>query len=44
VLAAEDGDLIIIAGKGHERYQEIGSCKTDFDDVEHVRAAMEAKR
>mgnify|MGYP003333605172 CR=1 FL=1 len=44
VLAAEDGDLIVIAGKGHERYQEIGSCKADFDDVEHVREAMGARR
>lgn len=44
VLAAEHGDVIVVAGKGHERYQEIGSCKADFDDVEHVRAAMEAKR
>ena len=41
---ANDGDLIIVAGKGHERYHEIGSCKTEFDDVAHIRAAMEVTR
>lgn len=41
---AKDGDVIVVAGKGHERYQEIASCKTEFDDVAHIRAAMEATR
>lgn len=26
------GDIILIAGKGHEKYQEINGVKHDFDD------------
>ena len=29
---AEKGDIILIAGKGHEKYQEINGVKHDFDD------------
>lgn len=29
---AEDGDIIILAGKGHETYQEINRVKHDFDE------------
>lgn len=32
LAAAQPGDLVIIAGKGHENYQIIGSQKFDFDD------------
>ncbi|MFP4456164.1 MAG: UDP-N-acetylmuramoyl-L-alanyl-D-glutamate--2,6-diaminopimelate ligase [Clostridia bacterium] len=32
VMTANDGDIIIIAGKGHETYQIIGNTKYDFDD------------
>lgn len=34
---AEKGDLILIAGKGHETYQEINGEKHHFDDREVVR-------
>lgn len=34
---AEKGDIILIAGKGHETYQIIGTEKTDFDDFKTVR-------
>ena len=30
---ADPGDIILIAGKGHEKYQEIKGVKYDFDDV-----------
>ncbi|MDF2437187.1 MAG: murE [Bacteroidota bacterium] len=30
---AEPGDIILIAGKGHEKYQEIKGVKHDFDDM-----------
>jgi UDP-N-acetylmuramoyl-L-alanyl-D-glutamate--2,6-diaminopimelate ligase len=32
ISMAEAGDIILIAGKGHEKYQEINGVKHDFDD------------
>ncbi len=32
ISMAEKGDIILIAGKGHEKYQEINGVKHDFDD------------
>ncbi len=29
---AKPGDIILLAGKGHEKYQEINGVRTDFDD------------
>lgn len=37
---AQKGDVILIAGKGHEPYQEIEGVKHHFDDHEEVRAAF----
>jgi len=34
------GDVILVAGKGHEPYQEIEGVKHHFDDHEEVRAAF----
>ena len=36
-LLAQKGDVILIAGKGHEDYQEIKGVKHHFDDREIVR-------
>ncbi len=36
-MMAEKGDVILIAGKGHEDYQEIQGVKHHFDDKEVVR-------
>jgi len=33
-MLAEPGDIILLAGKGHEKYQEIKGVKHDFDDME----------
>lgn len=33
VMMAEPNDIIVIAGKGHEKYQEINGVKHDFDDM-----------
>ena len=33
---ANSGDIILIAGKGHEKYQIIGSEKIHFDDLEEI--------
>jgi UDP-N-acetylmuramoyl-L-alanyl-D-glutamate--2,6-diaminopimelate ligase len=39
---ARPGDVLLIAGKGHEDYQIIGTTKTHFDDREEAAAALEA--
>jgi len=39
-MMAEKGDVILIAGKGHEDYQEIQGVKHHFDDKEVVRETM----
>jgi len=36
-MMAQQGDVILIAGKGHENYQEIKGVKHHFDDREVVR-------
>jgi UDP-N-acetylmuramoyl-L-alanyl-D-glutamate--2,6-diaminopimelate ligase len=43
VMMANEGDIILIAGKGHEKYQEINGVRHPFDDMEVVREAMEQK-
>jgi UDP-N-acetylmuramoyl-L-alanyl-D-glutamate--2,6-diaminopimelate ligase len=40
-MLAKAGDIILIAGKGHEDYQIIGTEKHHFDDREEVRKAFE---
>jgi UDP-N-acetylmuramoyl-L-alanyl-D-glutamate--2,6-diaminopimelate ligase len=40
VADAGEGDLILVAGKGHEPYQEIHGVKHPFDDLCEVRKAM----
>jgi UDP-N-acetylmuramoyl-L-alanyl-D-glutamate--2,6-diaminopimelate ligase len=40
-MLAKVGDIILIAGKGHEDYQIIGTEKHHFDDREQVRSAFE---
>jgi UDP-N-acetylmuramoyl-L-alanyl-D-glutamate--2,6-diaminopimelate ligase len=44
VSAAGAGDVVLIAGKGHEQYQEIGERVLPFDDVEVARAALARRR
>ena len=41
---AGEGDVIILAGKGHETYQEIGHEKFHLDDREEVIAHLEEKK
>ena len=33
-MLANKGDIILVAGKGHEKYQEINGVKHHFDDKE----------
>lgn len=37
---AESGDIILVAGKGHETYQEINGIKHDFDDMKITREIL----
>jgi len=41
---AHAGDLVLVAGKGHEKYQEIGGRVLAFDDVEVARGALVKRR
>jgi UDP-N-acetylmuramoyl-L-alanyl-D-glutamate--2,6-diaminopimelate ligase len=38
--SARRGDVILIAGKGHETYQVIGTTKVHFDDREEVETFL----
>ena len=41
VLAdAQPGDVVLVAGKGHENYQIVGTVKLPFDDVEECRRVL----
>ena len=40
ISAAEHGDIVVIAGKGHETTQEIQGVMTPFNDVEVAKAAL----
>jgi UDP-N-acetylmuramoyl-L-alanyl-D-glutamate--2,6-diaminopimelate ligase len=40
VSMSETGDIILIAGKGHEKYQEIKGVRHDFDDLATVNELL----
>jgi len=40
---AGPGDIVLVAGKGHEPYQEINGTRHPFDDAEQARAALEER-
>ncbi len=42
-MMAAPGDVILVAGKGHENYQDVKGVKHHFDDHEEVRAAFGLK-
>ena len=43
VMLANPGDVILVAGKGHEPYQEIKGVKHHFDDREELKRALMLK-
>ena len=43
VALASKGDIILLAGKGHENYQEINGVKNHFDDKEELSEALKEK-
>jgi UDP-N-acetylmuramoyl-L-alanyl-D-glutamate--2,6-diaminopimelate ligase len=40
IAEAVPGDIVLIAGKGHEKYQEIAGVRHDFDDAQVATSAM----
>ncbi len=40
IEAARPGDLVLVAGKGHETYQQIGDLKLPFSDLEKVQQLL----
>ena len=40
--ALQAGDILLVAGKGHEDYQILGKEKIHFDDREEIRQALQA--
>ncbi|MBL9099068.1 MAG: UDP-N-acetylmuramoyl-L-alanyl-D-glutamate--2,6-diaminopimelate ligase [Alphaproteobacteria bacterium] len=44
VLSAEEGDVVVIAGKGHETGQIVGREVRHFNDAEEARAAIAASK
>lgn len=40
-MMAQPGDAVLVAGKGHENYQDIKGVKYHFDDKEVIREIME---
>ena len=43
VTRAAAADVVLVAGKGHEDYQEIGGQRRPFSDLAQVRAAMQQR-
>ena len=39
---ADSNDIILVAGKGHETYQETNGVRTDFDDYKELQEALES--
>ncbi len=44
IVEADEHDVILLAGKGHEPYQEIAGVRYPFSDVEQARAALALRR
>ena len=43
VALAKKGDIILVAGKGHETYQDVKGVKHHFDDREELENAFKEK-
>ena len=43
IQSAQAGDMVVIAGKGHEPYQLVGGERLSFDDRLHAREALDSR-
>jgi UDP-N-acetylmuramoyl-L-alanyl-D-glutamate--2,6-diaminopimelate ligase len=43
ILDAQPGDIVLLAGKGHENYQIIGTEKRHFDDAEEAARVLQSR-
>jgi UDP-N-acetylmuramoyl-L-alanyl-D-glutamate--2,6-diaminopimelate ligase len=43
VLQADAADVVLIAGKGHEQYQEVAGRRLPFSDVQCARRALQRR-
>ena len=43
-MLASPGDIVLVAGKGHEKYQEINGVKNHFDDMEELTEIFKEMR
>jgi len=44
LASAEPDDVVLLAGKGHENYQEVSGIKHPFDDLRHAQAALDTRQ
>lgn len=44
VAGARPNDLVLIAGKGHETYQEVAGERLPFSDIQQVRQTLQGGR
>ncbi len=42
-MMAKEGDIVLVAGKGHEKYQEVNGVRSHFDDVEELERELKVK-
>lgn len=40
IMMATSGDIVLVAGKGHESYQEVNGVRSHFDDYEQLSLAL----
>lgn len=43
IAHARAGDVVLLAGKGHEDYQDVAGVKRPFSDLAHARTALQAR-
>ena len=43
IANAESGDVVVVAGKGHETYLDVGGSRLIFSDASQVRLALQAR-